>query len=536
MRTLTLALALVLAAGIALGSQASDLYKRGRKAEKAGEFAQAYLLYSEAAALEPGTGIYSLRAHALQSRAGKQAKLVPKIEAGKEAAAEPEVVVDPLPVFESPTAKDYMDARKPLPPAELKATPGVKNLDFRGDAKAVFEKVAKAFDLDCVFDYDYPAGTAFHFELQEADYRDALHALEATTGSFVVPLSPSVILVVKDTPQKRKDVEPSVSISIPLPETTSPQDLTGLIAAVQQSTALEKVAWDTQKNVVVIRDRISKVTAARQLFEQLLHPRGQVEIGVDFIEFNRQDLVNYGIILPTSFPIINLGNFMRNAATISSGISHLATFGGGLTLFGIGIADVTLLANMTKSRAQTLLHADVRALDNQASSMHVGQKYPILTAGYFGPQSFSTGGTAYVPPPSFTFEDLGFSIKVTPHIHGMEDVSLDLEAEFKLLSGTALNGIPVVSNRQIKSTVTLKEGEWGVVAGLVTSTEARTISGLAGVATLPLVGRFLRQNNNENDGEEVLMVIKPRLITVPPTEVLTPLVRVGSEERPFIPL
>jgi Flp pilus assembly secretin CpaC len=93
-----------------------------------------------------------------------------------------------------------------------------------------------------------------------------------------------------------------------------------------------------------------------------------------------------------------------------------------------------------------------------------------------------------------------------------------------------------VSNRQIKSTVTLKEGEWGVVAGLVTSTEARTISGLAGVATLPLVGRFLRQNNNENDGEEVLMVIKPRLITVPPTEVLTPLVRVGSEERPFIPL
>jgi len=257
---------------------------------------------------------------------------------------------------------------------------------------------------------------------------------------------------------------------------------------------------------------------------------------VDFIEFSRQDLLNYGIILPTSFPILSLTNFMHNQFTVPSGIRRLALFGGGASLFGIGIADVTLLANMTKSRAQTLLQSEVRAVDNQAASIHVGQKYPILTAGYFGPQNFSTGGQAYTPPPSFTFEDLGFSLKMTPHIHGMEDVSLDVESEFKLLSGAALNGIPVVANRQFKSTVTLKEGESAVVAGMMSTSEARTISGLAGISTLPLVGRFLRQNNHEDDGEEVLVVIKPRLVTVPPTEALTPVVRVGSEERPFIPL
>jgi hypothetical protein len=71
---------------------------------------------------------------------------------------------------------------------------------------------------------------------------------------------------------------------------------------------------------------------------------------------------------------------------------------------------------------------------------------------------------------------------------------------------------------------------------MMSTSEARTISGLAGISTLPLVGRFLRQNNHEDDGEEVLVVIKPRLVTVPPTEALTPVVRVGSEERPFIPL
>src|SRR5581483_10663384 len=147
-----------------------------------------------------------------------------------------------------------------------------------------------------------------------------------------------------------------------------------------------------------------------------------------------------------------------------------------------------------------------------------------------------TGSPSYVPPPSFTFEDLGFSLKATPHIHGMGEVALDLEAEFKLLAGTALNGIPIVANRQLKSTVTLQEGEWAVVGGLMTASEARTVSGLAGVMNVPLIGRFLRQNNNEKDGNEVIVVIRPRLLTPPPGAEIANPVRVGTEERPYIPL
>jgi hypothetical protein len=147
-----------------------------------------------------------------------------------------------------------------------------------------------------------------------------------------------------------------------------------------------------------------------------------------------------------------------------------------------------------------------------------------------------TGSPSYVPPPSFTFEDLGFSLKATPHIHGIEEVTIDVEAEFKLLAGTAVNGIPVVANRQIKSTVTLQEGEWATVAGLMTSSDARTITGIAGIATVPLIGRFLRQNNNSSDGSEVIVVIKPRLLTPPAGESVHETVRVGSEQRPFIPL
>jgi Flp pilus assembly secretin CpaC len=118
----------------------------------------------------------------------------------------------------------------------------------------------------------------------------------------------------------------------------------------------------------------------------------------------------------------------------------------------------------------------------------------------------------------------------------MGEVALDLEAEFKLLAGTAVNGIPIVANRQVKTTVTLQEGEWAVVAGLMTASEARTVSGLAGIINVPLIGRFLRQNTNEKDGSEVIIVIRPRLLTPPPGDRVIPPMRVGSEERPYIPL
>ena len=129
--------------------------------------------------------------------------------------------------------------------------------------------MAKTFGLDCVFDDDFPAGSSFRFEMSNSDYRDALHGLEAATGSFVVPLTKRVFLVVKDTPQKRTEREPTAAIELHLPETTNPQDFNSIVTAVQQAFAIEKVAFDTQNNSVILRDRISKVIPARLMFEDL---------------------------------------------------------------------------------------------------------------------------------------------------------------------------------------------------------------------------------------------------------------------------
>jgi len=512
------------------GPSAWEVYQEGRAAEKAGHIAEAYLLYMQASALDPQNRTYWLHSQEVESRALKQVKPAPASSlAGDLAEAD---------APEPPVANDWAEVRTIEPPPELTAPPGKRDFDLNGDFRKIFEQLAQAYGLDCIFDSAYEPGKQFRFRVSQVDFREAMRAAEMSTGSFIIPLTPKLFMVAKDTAQKRTELEPVEAVEIRLTETRSQQDFQQLITAVQQSLGLEKVSWDAAANTVIIRDKISKVVPARALFAQLLHPSAQLMIDLQLLNASRDDTITYGINWQTSFSLTPLTTWLNNVPSFPSGVVGLLGFGGGKTLFGLGVMSASAVATLTKNSSQVLFATELRAIDGQPASLHMGQRYPILSSGYFGAQGAAnptTPGT-FIPTPTFTFEDLGLTLKVTPTVHDLDSVTLDIDADYKVLAGTALNGIPVIGNQAIKSQTNLRWGEWAMVVGLVNSSDTYSVSGFPGISKIPLLGPLTSQHEHDRNDQQVLMLLRPRLISLPPTQYIRKRIELGSDQRPLTPL
>jgi general secretion pathway protein D len=373
-----------------------ELYEAGREAEKKGHLAQAYLLYSEAAALDPHNRTYWLRSQAVQSRAALEAMPVHlSASGGLEPAAPP---------LEAATAGDLADARKTLPPSGLAGDGVVRDFDLQGDSKQVYGDVAKAFGLDSVFDGDYQPTPLLHFRMENAAYHEALHGLELATGTFIVPVSSKLFLVAKDTPLKRSQNEPVVVVTIPLPDAGVQQDFTSLVQAVQQATDIEKASFDSQTRTLVLRDRLSRVLPAKALLDQLLYPRAQVMMDLKLVEISRDKTTTYGVDFPTMFSLTSLSNWLQNQITLPTNVSGFLSFGGGKTLLGLGIMNAAAVAQMSDSSGKVLWATELRGEERQPATLHVGNRYPVLTAGYFGSTGAATipGTTATGTTPTGT--------------------------------------------------------------------------------------------------------------------------------------
>jgi general secretion pathway protein D len=525
------------AVGVCAGEDLAErLYKAGQRAEKSGDKFHAFLLYSKAAAMEPANVEFAMRKAALQADAAMS--MTSRLAASEMAPGEMDGVSGATGAEELSDG-ELAQARAARTPPHLKVSEGLKSFDFLGDPKTVIEKVMAEYGLMVVFEGDYQAPPAFRFRLADVPFEVALRTLETLSNSFLVPVNERLALVVRDTAQKRTEMSPAMAIAIPIPERMSIQDAQEMMTAVMQTLEIRKFSIDPVKRVVYLRDQVQKVVAARAMFSDLSRTRPQVEIDVEFLEVTKSSSLGYGLQLPTSSTLVNFGNFLGNsgsAAASAAGFSNFLTFGAGASFFGIGIASSTVMATFSKSDTNIILKSQVVTLDGMPATLHAGEKYPIVTATYSGGSASTiASGTSsgLIAPPTINFQDLGLSLKITPSVHDQGEVTLEISTEFTVLGASDANGNPSISNRKYEGKVRLRMDESAIVAGVLQSTDGDTRTGILGLASVPWIGRLLRSNTINHSTDEVLLVLRPHLLDVPPWEYGASPIWLGTETKPL---
>jgi type II secretory pathway component GspD/PulD (secretin) len=137
--------------------------------------------------------------------------------------------------------------------------------------------------------------------------------------------------------------------------------------------------------------------------------------------------------------------------------------------------------------------------------------------------------------PGVEYIDLGLKVKATARIHPQNDVTLKMEFEIRSLSGVAVNGIPILSNRTIEQTVRLHVDETSILSGVMETDEIRAITGTPGLAGLGPAGLAVSNQTQTDTQTELLILMTPRLVRNPDRTSKSIYAGTGASSGPSAP-
>jgi general secretion pathway protein D len=308
------------------------------------------------------------------------------------------------------------------------------------------------------------------------------------------------VLVFPDTQDKRNNNSPVMAVAVPIPQRMNVQEAQELASGVQQIMELRHIAVDAGRRVIFMRDQEYKVLAARRMVADLARLRAQVSVEVELLSVSKTSSLGIGLSLQNAASIVNF-----NAPSTLAQIARLST-----SWFGLGLANAGAFATLSRSSTESSIRTQLVSLDGQAAQLHIGDRYPMIT----GLSSFGDDTSV----PVVQFQDLGLNLEITPTVHAGGEVTLLIEADYNVLAGGTNNGIPIVSQRKFAGTVRAKSDEWAIIAGLAVSQTSVTKNGIAGLSEIPGIGRLFRRDTTTDDSSQILIVLKPRLMSEPAWE------------------
>lgn len=284
-----------------------------------------------------------------------------------------------------------------------------------------------------------------------------------------------------------------------------------------------------ETNSLIITAPHAVYRQVRSIIQQLDRMRSQVLVEALIVEVSGDDSWGAGIEWRHGQNVSKELGTEDTSSVASSGSSlssELATSGGSLPGLTLGLLKGKLTDNEGNiqipsvyaflnyySRDQdvnVLSTPQIMVTNNQEAEINVGQQVPILSNMRVTDQDSTIR--------SYDLKDVGIKLKITPHINQNDYVTLDVYQEVKSLQGdtTALVDVPpIISNKDLKTKVTVKDRQTIVIGGLVSAQRTDIERKTPILGDIPILGWLFKRSTQTQTKTNLLVFITPYLIKDP---------------------
>jgi len=393
------------------------------------------------------------------------------------------------------------------PPITLQISQEEIQLRFvRASLRSVFLALGKHAGINVLFDELFK-DQELSIDLSGMSFEDALNSLTLASKNFHRVVSEKTIIIVPDRPDKRIQYEVNAIKTYYLSNINALDIQSSLLQLLRSQYKGPQIFVDKTMNSLTIRDVPHVVELAGRIIRLWDKPKAEVILDLEIMEVSRQRLRNLGLDLSS-----HILGFRYSGSDSSENTGWI----------GLDSIDFSKSENFQISLPSSLLQfleSDVdtkmiaqprlRGIAGEKISYLVGDQIPVPMTTF---TPIAAGGVNQQPVTSFEYKDVGIDIIITPTVHFEDEVTLELEIKIKSLGGTGYADLPIISTREIKNIIRLKEGETNLLAGLLKDEERKTKRGIIGIKNIPLLGDLFSSTDQTIQQTDVILTLTPYII------------------------
>jgi len=272
-----------------------------------------------------------------------------------------------------------------------------------------------------------------------------------------------------------------------------------------------RITPDVVHNALLIYANQENYKIIERALNQIDVPQLQVAIDLTIAEVTLNDTLNYGVQFFLASQ--NLGAPADTGQIINTAITQplAQAFPGSNLLLG-SLANPRLIINALHNYTdvKVLSNPSLVVVDNEVATLQVGDQVPIAT----GTATVLSANNAVVN--TINYQNTGIILRVIPRVNSNGIVRLDVEQEISNVAnngGGAANLTPTISQRRVKSSISVATGQTVLLAGLISETQNRTRSGIPYLDQIPILGDAAATVNNKGlTRTELIIFIRPQII------------------------